>query len=161
MFTIRFLQKNVLCQQKLFDSLCAAPRNIQFIKINCSSSKFIDYSRVPVLREDDLEEQYVRGSGPGGQAVNKTNNCIVLKHKPTNIIVKCHMHRMASSNRKEARKILLGKLDQKINGEYSIENQKKLLAEQKNCKASQKRRKLLEMKEKWKQRELKLDEKET
>lgn len=46
----------------------------------------IDYSRVPKIIEDELDEQFVRGSGPGGQAVNKTANCVVLKHKPTGIV---------------------------------------------------------------------------
>jgi protein subunit release factor B len=43
----------------------------------------VDYSRVPKIKEDDLDEQFVKGSGPGGQAVNKTNNCVLLLHKPT------------------------------------------------------------------------------
>lgn len=45
--------------------------------------KTIDYSLVPTINEDDIEEQFVRGDGPGGQAVAKTNNCVILKHKPT------------------------------------------------------------------------------
>lgn len=40
------------------------------------------------LNEADLEEQFVRGFGPGGQATNKTNNCVVLKHLPSGIVVK-------------------------------------------------------------------------
>lgn len=43
----------------------------------------IDYSRVPIILEDDLDERFVRGSGPGGQKVNKTANCVVLKHIPS------------------------------------------------------------------------------
>lgn len=43
---------------------------------------------LPVLNEEDLEEQFVRGSGPGGQATNKTSNCVVLKHVPTGVVVK-------------------------------------------------------------------------
>lgn len=43
---------------------------------------------LPVLNEDELEEQFVRGSGPGGQATNKTSNCVVLKHTPSGIVVK-------------------------------------------------------------------------
>ena len=38
--------------------------------------------------QDDLEEQFVKGGGPGGQSINKTSNCVVLKHKPTGIVVK-------------------------------------------------------------------------
>ena len=37
------------------------------------------------IREQDLEESFVRGSGRGGQKVNKTNNCVYLKHIPTGI----------------------------------------------------------------------------
>lgn len=46
---------------------------------------------LPVLNEDDLEEQFVRGSGPGGQATNKTSNCVVLKHTPSGIVVKVNV----------------------------------------------------------------------
>lgn len=44
-----------------------------------------------VLNEDDLEEQFVRGSGPGGQATNKTSNCVVLRHIPSGIVVKVNV----------------------------------------------------------------------
>lgn len=47
-----------------------------------------DLPDLPVLLEEELEEQFVRGSGPGGQATNKTSNCVVLKHIPTGIVVK-------------------------------------------------------------------------
>ena len=47
------------------------------------------------LREEDLEENFVRGSGPGGQSVNQTANCVVLKHKPSGIVVKvCMCHKV-------------------------------------------------------------------
>ena len=42
----------------------------------------LDYSRYPKLNEAELEETFTRGSGPGGQAVNKTSNCIMLRHYP-------------------------------------------------------------------------------
>ena len=45
-------------------------------------------SKLPELKEEELEERFVRGSGPGGQSTNKTNNCVVLKHIPTGIVVK-------------------------------------------------------------------------
>lgn len=46
---------------------------------------------LPVLNEDELEEQFVRGSGPGGQATNKTSNCVVLRHAPSGIVVKVNV----------------------------------------------------------------------
>lgn len=53
---------------------------------------------LPVLNEDELEEQFVRGSGPGGQATNKTSNCVVLKHVPTGIVVKVPMYLFITYN---------------------------------------------------------------
>lgn len=47
-----------------------------------------DNAELLPLNETDLEEQFVRGFGPGGQATNKTNNCVVLKHLPSGIVVK-------------------------------------------------------------------------
>ncbi|KAI4878944.1 hypothetical protein NFI96_014451 [Prochilodus magdalenae] len=74
---------------------------------------------LPALNEDDLEEQFVRGSGPGGQATNKTSNCVVLKHIPTGVVVKCHQTRSVELNRKRAREILREKLDIVYKGEDS------------------------------------------
>ncbi|XP_055853816.1 mitochondrial translation release factor in rescue [Episyrphus balteatus] len=118
----------------------------------------LDYSRFPKLIESELEETFVRGSGPGGQATNKTSNCVQLRHIPTNIVVKCHIHRVAYRNREEARKILLNKLDLLYNGEYSIEMQKKAIDGRKSSEKNRRQKKLAEMKEKWKEREQSTDE---
>jgi len=50
--------------------------------------KHSDDFEYPPLDENELEEMNVRGHGPGGQAVNKTNNCVVLKHLPTGTVIK-------------------------------------------------------------------------
>ncbi|XP_033030635.1 probable peptide chain release factor C12orf65 homolog, mitochondrial isoform X1 [Lacerta agilis] len=71
------------------------------------------------LHDADLEEQFVRGSGPGGQATNKTSNCVVLKHLPSGIVVKCHQTRSLEQNRKKAREILQEKVDVFYKGETS------------------------------------------
>lgn len=113
----------------------------------------IDFSKFPKLNESELEERFVRGSGPGGQSVNKTANNVVLKHIPTGITVKCHKTRSLEENRKEARKILAVKLDIEINGEESVEAQTKKVEVKKINEADRRRRKLQEMKQKWKERE--------
>ncbi|XP_073805680.1 mitochondrial translation release factor in rescue isoform X1 [Danio rerio] len=74
---------------------------------------------LPVVHEEELEEQFVRGSGPGGQATNKTSNCVVLRHIPSGIVVKCHETRSVDLNRKRAREILREKLEVAYKGEES------------------------------------------
>lgn len=52
------------------------------------NSKITKSDHYPPLIESDLDESFVRGGGPGGQAVNKTSNCVVLKHRPTGLCIK-------------------------------------------------------------------------
>lgn len=52
-----------------------------------------DRPALPSLEESELEEQFVKGHGPGGQATNKTSNCVVLKHMPSGIVVKVEQER--------------------------------------------------------------------
>ncbi|PBK96675.1 hypothetical protein ARMGADRAFT_923082 [Armillaria gallica] len=70
---------------------------------------------IPELKEEDLEETFVRGIGPGGQSINKTENNVQLLHKPTMIRVSCQMTRSLEQNRKLARRLLVEKLDQIAN----------------------------------------------
>ena len=72
-----------------------------------------------VLIDSDLVEKFVRGSGKGGQKVNKAANRVQLEHLPTGIKVSCHDARDLSTNRKIARKMLIEKLDQHYNGANS------------------------------------------
>ncbi|KAH8410941.1 hypothetical protein KR222_000328 [Zaprionus bogoriensis] len=118
-----------------------------------ASTAHLDYSRYPTLQESEIEESFMRGSGPGGQAVNKTNNCVFLRHLPTGITVKCHLHRLASKNRVEARKILLDKLDVHLNGEQSIAAQLKALDQKKSTERKRRQSKLQELKKSWRERE--------
>ncbi|KAH8372370.1 hypothetical protein KR093_011229 [Drosophila rubida] len=118
-----------------------------------ASTAHLDYSRYPTLQESDIEENLMRGSGPGGQAVNKTNNCVFLRHLPTGMTVKCHLHRLASKNRIEARKILLEKLDVHLNGDQSIAAQIKVLDQKKSTERKRRQSKLQEMKKNWQSRE--------
>lgn len=120
---------------------------------HCLFSKKIDFSKVPVLSEEEIEEDFVKGSGPGGQAVNKTSNCVVLKHIPSGIVVKCHESRSLDRNRKLARERLVAKLDEIVNGYMSVSAQKDKILEYKSRKRDAKKRKTLEMKLAFKERE--------
>lgn len=118
-----------------------------------SFKRYLDYSKVPTLDENDLEEKFVRGSGPGGQATNKTSNAVSLKHKPTGIVVKCHETRSLLKNQQRAREIMITKLDNLLNGDQSIEHQEYLLKKKLSLKKQQRQKKLAELKESFKIRE--------
>ncbi|CCI48486.1 unnamed protein product [Albugo candida] len=79
---------------------------------------------VTAFREEDVTEQFVKGSGKGGQKINKVRNCVLLKHSPTGIHVRCQKTRCLDDNRRIARKLLTEKLDDLYNGEKSVRNQK-------------------------------------
>uniref|UniRef100_T1IEU7 RF_PROK_I domain-containing protein n=3 Tax=Rhodnius TaxID=13248 RepID=T1IEU7_RHOPR len=120
--------------QSIGTSIRMTRRNFASCPLLKSSKGLIDRSRVPQLLESDLEEQFIRGSGPGGSNVNKNSNCVSLKHLPTGIVIKCHQDRLLEKNRKLARELLITKLDNKINGELSVESQLKKLQENKSNK---------------------------
>ena len=97
---------------------------------------------LPQLNEDELTESFVRGSGAGGQKINKTANKVVLVHEPTQIRVECQDTRSLQQNRKIARKRLQLKLDQHINGVSSQTDMKaaKIIGKKAKSKARNKAR---------------------
>lgn len=76
------------------------------------------------IREEDIQETFIRSGGRGGQHVNKTSTCVYLKHVPTGIEVKCQEERSQSLNRYRARVILANKIEQLIKGRKSEEIQR-------------------------------------
>jgi protein subunit release factor B len=58
------------------------------------------------LREADLEEKFVLGTGSGGQKVNKTASAVQLIHLPSGVMVKCAEGRSQHLNRLYARERL-------------------------------------------------------
>jgi protein subunit release factor B len=63
------------------------------------------------VREEDLEERFIRSSGNGGQHVNKTSSCVQLKYAASGIIVTCMRERSQSVNRFLARRELLERIE--------------------------------------------------
>lgn len=76
------------------------------------------------IREDDLEESFVRSGGSGGQNVNKVATCVVLVHRPTGTQVKCQRERSQALNRYHARQLLADKIERAVLGKKSAEAQK-------------------------------------
>ena len=66
--------------------------------------------------ESDLEESFIRSSGPGGQNVNKVSSCVFLRHRPSGVAVKCQRERSQALNRFFARRLLLDELERRRNG---------------------------------------------
>ena len=75
------------------------------------------------IRECDLVEKFVLGSGKGGQKVNKTSSCVYILHTPTHIEVKCQRERSQSLNRFLARRELCDRLEERIQGVQSRRQQ--------------------------------------
>jgi len=50
----------------------------------------------------DVDERFVRGSGPGGQKINKTASTVWLRHRPSGIEVRCQDERSQVVNRERA-----------------------------------------------------------
>ncbi|MDP2654786.1 MAG: peptide chain release factor-like protein [Candidatus Omnitrophota bacterium] len=65
------------------------------------------------IREEDLEESFVRSSAKGGQNVNKVASCVCLVHRPTGIRVKCQEERSQAANRYRAFRLLLDRVEER------------------------------------------------
>ena len=101
------------------------------------------------IREEDLVEKFIHGSGRGGQKLNKTANCVYLRHVPTGIEAKVQESRSREVNRYLARKILCEKLEEQI---YGIESARKKaqhkIRKQKARRSRRAKEKMLEEKRK-------------
>ena len=75
------------------------------------------------IRESDLIEKFILGSGSGGQKINKTSSCVYLKHLPSGIEIKCQRERSRELNRLYARRELCDKIEELLFQEKSKRQQ--------------------------------------
>ena len=75
------------------------------------------------ISESDLEERFIRGSGKGGQKVNKTSSCVQLNHAPSGTEIRCRKTRSQADNRYWARRELCERVEGEKLGEKSAKQQ--------------------------------------
>lgn len=78
------------------------------------------------ITEEDLEEQFIRGSGKGGQKVNKSHNGVSLLHKPSGLRIQCHKERERALNRFFARRLLADAIERESNQGFTSKEEQKI-----------------------------------
>jgi len=97
----------------------------------------------------DITEKFIRGSGSGGQKINKTASCVYLKHIPTGLEVKCQAERSRDLNRFLARKELCETYQEQILGIQSMRQQaREKIRRQKRRRSRRQKNRMLDDKSK-------------
>ena len=101
------------------------------------------------IREKDIQEKFVLGSGKGGQKVNKTSSCVLLHHLPTGIRIRRSRDRSRSVNRYLARKELCDRIEAAARGEKSAKlREMAKIRRQKSRRSRRRKARILEEKKK-------------
>jgi len=90
------------------------------------------------ISESDIEENFVRGRGAGGQKINKTSSCVDILHRPSAIRVKCQKSRYRELNRFLARRELCDRMQSKISGVQSLKMQEAARERRRKARRSRK-----------------------
>ncbi|MDO8649409.1 MAG: phosphotransferase [Candidatus Peregrinibacteria bacterium] len=113
------------------------------------SEKYLTIARELKISAADIEEHFVRGSGHGGQKINKTSSCVELHYAPLNVNVRVQDQREQSRNRIAAYKLLLEKIEEKVKGDDSARGQEQhRIAKQKQRRSRKAKAKILQDKRK-------------
>ena len=107
---------------------------------------YADFLRLG-MKEEDLDEQFIRSGGNGGQNVNKVSTCAVIVHRPSGLMVRCQQERSQGLNRFLARRLLADKVAEKITGEISKKRaESEKVRRQKRKRSRRAKQKMLENK---------------
>lgn len=87
------------------------------------SEKYLALATELQIHPKDISERFVRGSGHGGQKINKTSSCVELHHAPSGVSVRVQEFREQHKNRMEAYKRLILKVEEKLKGKESSKAQ--------------------------------------
>ena len=97
--------------------------------------------------EEDLDESYILGGGPGGQKTNKTSSVVRLAHAPSGMQTKCGATRSRETNRWLARRMLAEAILERERGRKSAEQQRReKVRRQKRRRSRRQKQKMLEAK---------------
>lgn len=99
---------------KPFDGMIGTggPLSMPVFAVSVEKNRWLQQKMAELgVREEDIEESFVRSSGNGGQHVNKTSSCVQLKHLPTGLVSSCMRERSQSVNRFLARRELLERIE--------------------------------------------------
>jgi len=94
----------------------------------------------PKLDPSTTYKAYLKGSGPGGQKINKTSSAVQLTHLPTGIVVKSQATRSRTQNESIARRLLAEKVEVLEKGPESRVEKKRELESRKRRSGEKKRR---------------------
>ena len=95
--------------------------------------------------EDDLEESFILGGGPGGQKTNKTSNVVRLSHGPSGLSVRCGETRSREINRWLARRTLAEMILEREKGVKSAARQaREKIRRQKRRRSRRQKQKMLD-----------------
>lgn len=99
------------------------------------------------IREEDIDETFIRGSGSGGQKINKTSSCVQLIHRPSGVEVRCQRERSQALNRFLARRLLCDRIESLQQGAVSAERQaREKIRRQKRRRSRKAKEKMLKAK---------------
>ena len=113
-----------------------SPETIERIKALMAEASVFD---------EDLEESFILGGGPGGQKTNKTSNVVRLSHEPSGLMVRCGETRSRETNRWLARRMLAEMILEREKGRKSAARQAaEKTRRQKRCRSRRQKQKMLD-----------------